>query len=465
MTFTSLQFFLFLIAVVGLFYAIPTGWRRPFLLAASYAFYLSWSVPGALLLLGSTGLCFWLSIRLEDAFSEQEKKKYLRAGVFLFLLLLAGCKYIKPGPVAGLWLIPVGISYYVLKLIGSLVDVYWGKALAERSFVSFALYVAFFPQILSGPIQRAVDFLPQLRSFSRTSAGIWAGGLRLLLLGLFKKMVIADNLGALINPIYDNPSHFSGWPLLLASYGFFFQIYADFSGYSDMAIGIARLFGIQTPLNFNAPLRAKNIPDFWRRWHMTLTSWLSDYLFTPLRMKLRSWGKAGLVLSLYATMLCIGLWHKATWTYAAFGLIHGTYLTLSALSLQKRNQWFKQRPGAVFIRRITAPFLTFHLVVFSFIFLRARTVREACGVIGRLFSGLRAGWTMEQPVMTWVLLLALAAVVWIAETFFRNQQEGLPSRFALQAPTWVRWAAYYAMGIGVFLCGSFGPREFIYSQF
>ncbi|MGH3056472.1 MAG: MBOAT family O-acyltransferase, partial [Gaiellaceae bacterium] len=329
MLFNSLEFIAFLAVVAGAYPLCPMAWRRRYLLAASYAFYCTWSMRFAGVLLVATAVAFLLAQRIATADSETQRQRYLTAGIVLLLLPLAAFKYLSSlsgilaevggGPwlsrvVSANFIGAVGISYYTLKLISYVIDVYWERIEPCKDFSTLATYAAFFPQILSGPIQRAGSLMSQLVTLSPATPAMVSSGLRLMLFGFFKKLVVADRLGVPVDQVFDHPAAFSGLVPVIASYLFALQLYADFSGVTDIAIGTARLFGIESPPNFDAPFYAENIQDFWRRWHMTLTSWIGDYIFTPLRMGLRGWGQAGLVASLAINMVAIGVWHGPRWT-------------------------------------------------------------------------------------------------------------------------------------------------------
>jgi alginate O-acetyltransferase complex protein AlgI len=351
--------------------------------------------------------------------------------------------------------LPLGISYYTFKLISYVVDVYWEKVPAERDFVAFATYVAFFPQIVAGPIQRSGDFLEQVRNPS-PSREMLTSGLRRLLLGCFKKTVIADNLALLINLAYPDsgPSHIS---TLAAFYLFPLQLYADFSALTDIAIGTARLFGIQSPENFNEPFLASSISQYWRGWHMTLTTWLTDYVFLPLRMATRRAGNWGLAFSLMVNMLLIGLWHGFSWTFAVFGLLHGSFLVADALTARSRAKFFKVHRrwdrAAVWIGRA----LTFHMVALAMVFFRAESLSQAFDVISRLrVTGLELTGIFEKEAIYGLVGLASLGILWIARTQHWTR--------SVAVPVWGRWAFYYAV-IAIIAKYGHNAEGFIYFKF
>jgi D-alanyl-lipoteichoic acid acyltransferase DltB (MBOAT superfamily) len=269
--------------------------------------------------------------------------------------------------------VPLGLSYYIFRTIGYLLDVYWERTQAQRSFSSLVLYISFFPQIVSGPIQRGGDFFGQLQHWSSPDAEQFASGLRRILLGLFRKVVIADQFAELVAGVHSNPAAFSAVELLFAAYCYSFQLYLDFSGLTDMAIGIGLLFGIKGPENFDRPFLSRNIQEFWRRWHMSLTSWLSDYLFFPLGMSLRRFGTLGLSVAIMINMVAVGVWHGPTWTYLDFGILNGLLMIGSVLTLKRRETFFKRHAWPAGVRSFFSTLITFHLVVFTQIWFRANS--------------------------------------------------------------------------------------------
>jgi alginate O-acetyltransferase complex protein AlgI len=492
--FNSLTFVAFLGLVVGGYWVCPLSWRRGYLLGASYAFYCSWSVPFAGLLLAVSAATFAVVKRMAAAEDEAVKRRYLVLGLTLLLLPLAAFKYLSS--VTGLLRLvlghdrltmymadirfvgAVGISYYTLKLLSYVVDVYWERARPCAAFSTLATYAAFFPQILSGPIQRAESLAGQLAALRPVDPDMVASGLRLMLFGFFKKLVVADRLGVLVAQIFGHPRGFSGPVLALGSYMFAVQLYADFSGITDIAIGTARLFGIESPQNFDSPFYAENIQDFWRRWHITLTTWLGDYVFTPLRMALRGWGQWGLVLSLGINMLAIGVWHGPRWTYVAFGSLHALYLIGSSLTLRARRKLWQRRVVTQWAHRLLGPLITFHLVVVSFVIFRARSLGDAGYILahggrGLLQVALRLGHAGAGAVLAGARQLqwnggdavVLAAGLVLMEIVHLLAHRRLVPQALVTLPGWVRWAGYCTFGFLILVWGEAGSTQFIYVRF
>lgn len=487
MLFNSLDFAAFLALVACGYHLCPIRWRRWYLLASSYLFYFTWSVGFAFLLLAVTGVAFVLAKRIADRQDERVRRQLLAVAVVVLLLPLLALKYLGQlsfgliqNPHGGAWVsfLPsgvaaVGISYYTFKLISYVVDVYWQRIEPCHEFGSVAIFAAFFPQILSGPIQRAGDFLGQIQNLEATRPELIASGLRLMLFGFFKKLVVADRLGVVVDPVFTHPHQWSGSVLALGSYLFAIQLYADFSGITDIAIGAGRVLGFHSPPNFDSPFYAENIQDFWRRWHMSLTSWLTDYVFMPLRMASRDWGQLGLVASLVINMVAVGVWHGAAWTFVAFGLIHASYMAVLSLTLRRRKRFLQQRPVLQRMHRFIGPLITFNLVVVSLIFFRAADLSDAwyilshaCeGVLGSVarvaHRGVEHGvWGLSH--LRWspgdVVVVFGAALIMEAVHLLQRL------KVAVDLPL-VRWAGYFALGFAILLWGESGSKQFIYVRF
>lgn len=491
MLFNSLDFVAFLALVAGGYALCPYAWRRHCLLAASYAFYCTWSLRFAMLLLAVSVTAFVFGRRIGAAATEPARRRELTIAVVLLLLPLAAFKYLGSvsGVVADLaggapllsrfavvsFVGAVGISYYTLKLISYLVDVYWERLEPARELTTLATYAAFFPQIVSGPIQRAGSLMSQLDALPPVTPAMVAGGLRLMLFGFFKKLVVADRLAIPVAQIFAHPGDYSGLAPLLGAYLFALQLYADFSGVTDIAIGTARLFGITSPQNFDSPFYADTIQDFWRRWHITLSTWLRDYVFTPLHMALRNWGQTGLIVALAINMLAIGIWHGPRWTYVVFGAMHAVYLIVSTLIQRRRKKLLQRSPALRRTHAVVGPLITFHLVVLSFVFFRAETVGDAVTLISRALVGV---WQTAAQLshgslhgvigghLTWKASDVLIAVGGVAlmEIVHALQHRGtvLPTLKAM--PSALRWTVYAGLAFAILVWGESGG-QFIYARF
>jgi alginate O-acetyltransferase complex protein AlgI len=474
MDFTTISFVGFLAAVTIAYRACPRRFRAALLAVTSYAYYCTWSRKAALLLLVVTVAAFIAGNAIETAKNGQRRRGVMLASLSGLLVLLA---VFKLAPFLGsllkgsVW-VPLGVSYYTFKLISYILDVYWEKIRAEKAFVPFVAYVAFFPQIVAGPIQRADNFLPQIHKAPSASWNNVAWGLQRILLGFFKKFVVADNLAIVVNLVYDH-LHATGTPLVLGLYAYPLQIYADFSGLTDIAIGCAWMLGIESPENFNAPFSAPNPSEFWRRWHITLTTLLTDYLFMPMRMAVRDLGNIGLVLSLIITMVSIGLWHGLRWPYAVFGLVHAVYLAVDALTLRSRKAYYRAHPTAVRVTNWLGPVITFHLVALAFVFFRAESVPDALNMLSHI--RLRIGTPsadflslMANEGRAFLVGLGGYVVMEIADYLRRHGQQG---RAIAAMPPWGRWVVYYgttvaAVVLTLLLLGTPLKRiAFVYAMF
>jgi D-alanyl-lipoteichoic acid acyltransferase DltB (MBOAT superfamily) len=451
--FTSLWFFLYLV-IVSLVYRVAPARVQPLLLvAASYAYYFSWGVDPARILLAFTMAAFFGAHAMSAAGSERKKQIILLSLLTGFVGLLVAFKATAflPGRMHG-WALPLGMSYYTFKVVSYVVDVYCGKTTPERHFLPFAAYVAFFPQIVAGPIQRSENFLPQVRKGNRVRLGAAIVGLQRILMGYFKKFVVSDGLAVLVNLSYgylDDP----GGSVLLGFYAFPLQLYADFSGLTDIAVGAALLLGIESPENFNAPFSAPNPSDFWRRWHMTLTNWLTEYVFTPARLATRAWGNAGLVFSVWLNMILIGLWHGFRWSLLFFGALHALYLTIDALTLAARKRYYKRHPGVSRLTDWIGPVITFHLVACSFVFFRAATFSDALRILGHLSAGIGAISpefleALRESSRAIVPALAGIALAESADYLRRRNRQG---ELVGALPRWGRWSVYCCTAVTVII--------------
>jgi D-alanyl-lipoteichoic acid acyltransferase DltB (MBOAT superfamily) len=402
MIFNSLEFLAFFPLVAVVYFSVPLRLRIAVLLAAGCWFYMAW-VPGYIVvLILSSFLAYAAGLAMGTAHGRA------RAGVLAgALVIVSGIlivfKYLgfleatlaqvmrqfsitwTPGGIN--LLLPLGISFYTFKLLSYIIDVYRGALPPEKNIGAFFLYASFFPQVLAGPIERATRFLPQLQRHAAFDAGRIAAGLKLMLWGLFMKVVIADRLAILVNRVYDSPADQSSAALLVATYLYAFQIFCDFAGYSDMAIGAAKVLGFDTMENFRRPYFSKSIAEFWRRWHMSLSFWFRDYLYIPLggnRLPPLKWG-----LAVMAVFLVSGLWHGAAWTFVAWGALHGTYLIVERATKPLRERaWaaLSLSDAGGFIRKAAGVAVTFHLVTFAWIFFRAPTMSDAMTVIGAIVN-------------------------------------------------------------------------------
>jgi len=411
MLFNSFAFLAFFPTVVALYYLTPHRFRWLLLLAASYYFYGCWKVAYLSLIVISTAVDYVVGLGLGRARRIRDRRLLLAMSLTVNLGLLFAFKYwgffaVSTTAVLGAFnlaahfprldvLLPVGISFYTFQTLSYTIDVYKGQRPPERHLGIFAVYVAFFPQLVAGPIERSTHLLPQFLREHHFDRARLTAGLRLMLWGLVKKVVIADRLALYVDRIYgDAPGH-DGVTLLVASVLFGFQIYCDFSGYSDIAIGAARVLGFDLMINFRQPYFSRSIREFWQRWHISLSTWFRDYVYIP--MGGNRLGTSRMYLNLLATFLVSGLWHGASWTFVVWGGLHGLYLTFSILTERPRaalarTAGLKRVPGLVTAWRI---FATNVLVMLAWVFFRADSVPDAMSILGRIGGDLfnAAAWS------------------------------------------------------------------------
>jgi alginate O-acetyltransferase complex protein AlgI len=482
MLFTSTSFLIFFCAVGFLYFALPSRLRPWTLLTASYYFYMTYEPRYVILLIALTLFNYFMGIRIGKTVDQGRRKRILFASLlsnlatlfcFKYLNLFAGSfnvllthlnvSYQAPGLT---FLLPVGISFYTFRIMNYSIDVYRNKQDPERRIGVFALYVSFFPQLVAGPIDRAVKLLPQLHRDHGFDYQRVTDGLRLMLWGFFQKVVIADTLATLVDPVFNNPVKYQGAELTLAALLFTFQIYCDFSGYSDIAIGASQVFGYTSMNNFDRPYFSKSIPEFWRRWHISLSTWFRDYLYIPLggnRTTLPRW-----YLNLFLVFLISGLWHGSNWTFVVWGALHGCFYICSLVS-----QGFRDRLTAITgldripsFQKFLRVLITFLLVTLAWIFFRANTISDAFYIVSHLFTGWGSSprVTFSFTVAPFELLVATGSIM-ILEIAHLLQRRGSIREMLTHKPLWVRWALYYGAITAILLCGNFGSKQFIYFQF
>jgi alginate O-acetyltransferase complex protein AlgI len=462
MLFTTFPFLLFLLTVLVLFYALPQPFRRYLLLAASLLFYMAWNVKFVVLILGLITVDFfaalWISMR-----SGAQRRVALLVSLAANIGMLGYFKYanfaretwahiFRPGhPLQPLDIIlPLGISFHTFQSISYVIDVYRGEQTAVTSYVDYALFVSFFPQLVAGPIVRAREFFHHLWNWKAPGASEWQRGVAMILTGFVKKLVFADQFSLVADRYFTDPAALPGMvPAWTGTIAFALQIFFDFSGYTDIAIGVALLFGFHFPENFRRPYLSAGITEFWRRWHMTLSRWLRDYIYIPLGGN-RS-GEARTYLNLMLTMLIGGLWHGASWNFVIWGGYHGALLAV------ERAVWGrKERTG---LSRIPLMVLTFLLVSVGWVFFRAKTLSAALFVLQQMVAvGADHGRSLLGP---WQWRLAvIALIIAIGEEY-----RGLWTRFTL-APAWARTVAVVVALLAIEVFSATDQSiPFVYFQF
>ncbi len=476
MQFNSFAFLGFFAVLTGLYYVLPARWRWVLLLVASYWFYSQFQLVYVLLLAYSTLVAYAAGLALH----RRASKAVMWLGVGLELAVLVLFKYVDflagllEGAAAPLvdaealalprlgWLLPAGLSFFVFSTVSYIVDVQRRTIPAERHLGHLALYVAFFPKLIAGPIERAGAFLGQLRAGIRFEPALVMLGLQLLLWGLFKKVVIADRLAEVVNAAFTNPDFQSPVALIVAVYFYAFQIYCDFSGYSDMAIGLAAILGYRLMENFRRPYFSRSVPEFWaERWHISLSRWFKDYVYFPMggsRVTRPRW-----YLNQFTVFFVSGLWHGANLTFVIWGALNGLYQVLYHVLAGPRKALGGRLP--VWLWSALGIALTFHLVLLSWVFFRASSVQQAWSILARIFGSLGLLPAL-LPAYNWNAAfwtsLGLIAVLVLIELLdeFRSLWSWLAAR-----PIALRWGFYYALAACLLLIGNWGMTQFVYMQF
>jgi len=467
LNFTSPLFFVALALVACGLYILPGRWRAAYLLVLSYGFYAMVSVRFLALMVAGSLLAYGIGIGIANARSDSARVRLMLLGVGG---LLGGIVVFKIGGAWHGWLLPLGLSYYSFKLISYVIEVYWDEDSVERDLTLFLSYPAFFPQIISGPIQRSEPYFQQVRALAarRLDSAQIEEGFRLIVTGLMLKLLVGDRLATLIAGVDAAPDSFGRIDLVVTIAGYTLQLYADFAGYTNIALGIGKMLGIDGPPNFNAPFLATNIQEMWRRWHMSLTTWLTDYLFIPLTMTMRRYGLAGLLLCITINMALIGVWHGFTLNYLIFGLMHAVYFSLTMLYLRYISPpRGKKAPPEPRLRRIARTafgmVLTFALMSSTQIFFHSARFDQAIGILRQVFglipSGARSIGDIGPGAAETFVICALITV-WAG--CGAPGARRLSDRIAPVAPRWLQY------GVGLFLLATLTPDSagsFVYGQF
>jgi alginate O-acetyltransferase complex protein AlgI len=484
MLFNSLQFCAFFIIVTSLFFILPHRWRWLLLLGASCYFYMAF-IPVYILILALIIIIDYIAgIYIEK--TQGNIKKYLLIAslvanigvlfVFKYFNFLASSltdlvSLVSQQPVQNIALriiLPIGLSFHTFQSMSYTIEVYRGRQKAERHFGIYALYVMFYPQLVAGPIERPQNLLHQFRERHDFDYQRVTDGLKLMAWGMFKKVVIADRLAVFANQIYQSPQNHEGWSLIIGTVFFAFQIYCDFSGYSDIAIGSAQVMGFKLMDNFRRPYFATSIADFWTRWHISLSTWFKDYLYIPLggnRVPQWRWW-----LNLLIVFLVSGLWHGANWTFVIWGALNGLYLIgeIWTQNIRSRLSSALRLDRVPFLQKTLQILITFALVSFAWILFRANTLSDAFYIVSHLWPGsgqLGLGASISQlgnPIDVGVAVSAIIFLLLIEAVQSRGSIRSLVAR----QPLVVRWAAYYFLAMLIIVFAQItNPIEFIYFQF
>ena len=488
MLFNSLQFLIFFPIVVLIFFLLPQKRRWVLLLISSYYFYMCWKVEYIVLIIISTLIDYFVAQKMEGIAEKSGKKKWLYLSLLSNLGILFGFKYfnfineniqnifdsfnIFYNVPAFEVLLPVGISFYTFQTLSYTIDVYNGKTKAQNHLGIFAVFVSFFPQLVAGPIERSNRLLPQFfikHDFNYTRVKY---GLQQMLWGFFKKVVIADRLAIVVDGVYNNLDNYSGFPLVIATIFFTFQIYCDFSGYSDIAIGSARVMGFELMENFKRPYFSKSISEFWKRWHISLSTWFRDYLYIPLGgNKVVKWKW---YYNLFITFLVSGFWHGANWTFIAWGALHGVYLIFAILLVKPKEYiLLKLNLKGSKIHHLYQVLFTFILASFAWIFFRANNISDAIYVISNLFTDISDYTSFDLMrlklrglgVSQNNILISFGLIA-IMEVFNLYERGGDVWKKLEKKSKLIRWSVYYAILFAIlFLAPYSRVSNFIYFQF
>ncbi|RXK81813.1 MBOAT family O-acyltransferase [Filimonas effusa] len=474
MLFNSLNFLIFFTVVLTLYYFLPRKYTWVLLLIASLFFYMCWRWQYIFLLFFPATIDFFVARKLEHTPEQKKKKLLLCISIITNLGLLFYFKYynffIESFNASAAFLhsplvinsakiiLPVGISFYTFQSISYTVEVYRGHIKAERHFGRFALFVSYFPQLVAGPINRPQILLPQLRNLEPLEADNFVKGGRLILWGMFKKIVVADRLAIFVNIVYNDPGAYHGASLIIATLFFAFQIYCDFSGYSDIAIGVAKTMGVDLVKNFNKPYFSHSIKEFWSKWHISLSTWFRDYLYIPLGGNRAGTGKW--IFNLFITFLVSGIWHGASWNFVIWGAIHGVLIALEAL-----NSKYKFIP--VKLPGLISNLLTFVLVCFAWIFFRSNTVHDSFLVIRNMFDWSIPLWNeIKQLNGANIYNFAVGFPLIILLLLFEKGWEAAWAQRLFHGSVIMRFGCYLVLFLLIALFGVFiSQGSFIYFQF
>jgi len=479
MLFNSIYYLIFFPVVTLLYFCLPHSYRWLLLLVASCVFYMTF-IPVYILILFLTILIdYYASIYIEHA-TGTVRKRLLNLSITSTCLVLFVFKYLGffnnnlevlaefigwNYPITALNIIlPIGLSFHTFQSLSYVIEVYRGNQKPEKHIGIYSLYVMFYPQLVAGPIERPQNLLHQFHEEKRFDYANVTAGLRLIVWGLFKKVVIADRLAIYVNTVYDEPTQFGGPVLVLATVAFAYQIYCDFSGYSDIAIGSARVMGFTLMKNFNAPYFSQSITEFWKRWHISLSTWFRDYLYVPLGgNRVSRWKFYRNILITFAVS---GLWHGANWTYIIWGGLNGVYLIVGHLSVGWRVR-FCELIGMSSHRMLLVGFrvvTTFTLICVAWVFFRSNSLSDAWHIITHLTSGWGGVWQSVHAFSDLDVTVSIGAIVVLESVQWLQETPSRSNRLML-LPVYFRWSVYYCLLASILVFGVFDATQFIYFQF
>ena len=490
MLFNSVSFLIFFPIVVMGYFLMPEKLKNHWLLVASYYFYMSWQPVYALLILFSTVTTFYCAVLIDKADTDKKKKIYLAVNILVNIAILCYFKYFNFIVDSLLAVFPslsisrnnnllavVGISFYTFQSLGYSIDVYRGKVEREKNFLTYALFVSFFPQLVAGPIERSANLLPQFHKTNKFEYNRVTDGLVLMAWGFFKKLVVSDGAAIIVNMVYNDVTKFTGVQLIVPTVLFAFQIYGDFSGYSDIAIGAANIMGFKLMRNFYHPYFSQNVSEFWRRWHISLSTWFMDYVYIPLGGSRK--GNVRTYINLFITFIVSGLWHGASWTFVIWGALNGLYNVVHRILFGKKETEkrrrikegrpvAKQSPAVVVFKCLC----TFLLIDFAWIFFRANSWADAMYVVGNMFSDFSLVFTSGYLATALEAIgyyanngtaIVLCTVLMLLVEVWEGKGQLVDRINRCAAP--VRWVFYYGIILLILFFGYFGQSQFIYFQF
>ncbi len=472
---TSIIYFIFLACTYAAFYLIPFKYRNYVLILASLIFYMYVKISYVLIIVSLISANYLIGIKIGDTVNKVLKSRYLYLSIFINLGILVYFKYwnffidnifslpgissLKNNFLLTEVLLPLGLSYYIFQTIGYILDIYRGSQKAERDFAKFSLFILFFPKLLVGPIERSKNLMPQLSLAHVFNHNDLIEGGKRISWGLFKKLVVADRISLYVDAVYTHLPQHNSTTFWVATFLYPIQVYADFSGYTDIAIGSARLFGINLMDNFRRPLLARNVSDFWRRWHISLSSWVNDYIYNPIVFKRRDWGNWGVVYALLIAFIVIGVWHGASWNFVIFGILQAFALIYEVLTRSSRKKMAKKIPA--FIYNNFSILLTFIFFTFSLIVFRTTTYDAASKIVNIIASA--PGKLFIDSPSTIAFIVAGVAILLLSDI----REEFKLFKFPLfEKHKWMLQEVSYALLlVYIIVAGVFDGGQFIYFAF
>jgi len=485
MLFNSIEFLIFFPITVIIYFISPQRFKNIWLLVASCFFYM-YLVPAYITILLVIVLIDYFSGIIISKTCLEKRRLILVISIISNCSILFFFKYINFFNINISWLIhlfgidispsviniilPIGLSFHTFQSMGYVIDVYRGKLKPERNIITYALYVMFFPQLVAGPIERATNLLPQLKTEHKFDLKLASEGLRLILWGMFQKVVIADRLAIIVNGVFSAPKNYDGSVFIVTSCLFLVQIYCDFCGYSDIAIGCARIIGIKLTMNFNSPFASKSVGEFFNRWHISLMNWIKDNIYFPLcKSKLL---KRKARLNLLIMFIISGLWHGANWTFVLWGTINGCFIILEKYKNKAFSRLKSKYKVSFSVPNFIRVLITFLLVSFGAIFFRAKNISTAFYIITHLFKWSDLDFSiilqnLNLSVIDLIIDCALIAIIFILHYYLVKKGISYSKIYELpeKLPFWAKWVLYYSLIFGILLLGVFNKNSFIYFQF